>query len=64
MNQRLELVLETTHNDRLYRLSMPFRPSDDEVLQVLDDLKTQINTMIAINKDHQKKLSEEQSAPQ
>lgn len=64
MNQRLELVLETTHNDRLYRLSMPFRPSDDEVLQVLEDLKVQIKNMIAINQEHQRKLSEEQSAPQ
>lgn len=56
MNQRIELSLETTINERLYRLGITFGSPYEEAFAALEEFKGQLEQM--------QKLALEQAAQQ
>jgi hypothetical protein len=45
MNQRLELAVEATLDNRTYRLMVPFDAPFGHIFQILDAFKVQVSTM-------------------
>lgn len=49
MNQKLELCLEATIDDRTYRLMLPIGAPFEHVFQLLESFKDQVTTMQTIS---------------
>lgn len=65
MNQKLEVVIETTLDNRTYRLCMPFGTPYTDAFTVVDAFKVQLHDMERIAREQQEaneKAQAEQSA--
>jgi hypothetical protein len=58
MNQSLELIIDTTLNNRTYKLSLPFGSPYDDAFCVLDAFKVQLEDMQRIAEEQQKAQQE------
>lgn len=56
MNQRLELIVEATMDNRVYRLSLPFGTPYEDAFKILEAFKVEVETM----QDNAKKQHESQ----
>lgn len=54
MNQRVEIILETTVNERLYRVSLPWGAPYDDCFEVLRQFTNQVDSMKQISEQQQK----------
>lgn len=64
MNQKLELVIETTLDNRTYRLCLPYAAPFQDTFTVVDAFKVQLHDMERIAREQQEaqqKAAQEQA---
>ena len=61
MNQKLELVIETTLDNRTYKLHLPYAAPFPDAFTVLDAFRVQLHDMERIAREQQEQAAQAQA---